>query len=317
MVESAVATPAVSTWDRFGFTLFMAVALHAMVILGIAFNNSPSVQPVKTLEVTLSQYQSKKLPDEADFIAPTNQIGSGTESEKHLPAVSQHAELQAAEPVPLAAQQTAVETPAVNARLPEPATKELSTEPERSPEKSSAGGKKTITTVAKSEQRQADRQQQAKAAAPQRASGAATSLLARSVEMASLQAQIDATEEWLAKQPRVKRLTSATTKAREDAAYLDSWRRKIEMVGNLNYPEEARRGQMYGQLRLLVAIMPDGSVKEVSVLRSSGYRLLDDAAVRIVRLAAPFQPFPQQMQKTTDVLEIIRTWKFEQRTRVF
>jgi len=312
-----VAVSTVSVWDRFGFTLFMAAALHAMVILGIAFNSSPSRPPVTTLEITLSQYQSKVVPKEADFIAPTNQVGSGSEEKKHLPAVSQHAEMQASEPVPLASQQTAAAEPVPEPQPPQPATQELSTKPERSPEKSSAGGIKTVTTTAKAERRQAEKQQHDKAAAPPRSSGAATSLLARSIEMASLQAQIDQAEEWLAKRPRVKRLTSATTKAREDAAYLDSWRRKIEMVGNLNYPEEARRGKTYGQLRLLVAILPDGSVKEISVLKSSGHKVLDDAAVRIVRLAAPFQPFPQEMRSNADILEIIRTWKFEKRTRVY
>lgn len=316
-MDAAVETTSVSSWDRFGFMLFMAVALHAMVVLGVGFKSESAAPPVKTLEITLSQYQSKTIPEEADYIAPTNQMGSGTEAEKHLPAVRQNAELQAAEPAELAAQQTAVETPQPEAQLPEPAIKELAAKPERSPEKSSTGARKVITTTAVSERKQADRQQYNKAAAPPRISGGATSLLERSLEMASLQAQIDATEEWLAKRPRVKRLTSATTKAREDAAYLDSWRRKIEMVGNLNYPEEARQGKTYGQLRLLVAILPDGSVQEISVLKSSGHQVLDDAATRIVRLAAPFQPFPQQMRKTTDVLEIIRTWKFERRTRVY
>ncbi|MCV6589645.1 MAG: TonB family protein [Marinobacterium sp.] len=303
--------------DRFGFTLFMAIAVHAMAILGIAFTSVPALKPVSTLEITLSQYQSREVPDNADFIAPTNQLGSGSEEQKHLPAVRQHSELQAAEPVELAAQWTATEQPSAEPTPPEPVTRELAAEPERSPEKSSAGGAKVITTVAVSEQQQADKQQHDRAFAPPRPDGGATSLLSRSLEMASLQAQIDATEEWLAKQPRVRRLTSATTKAREDAAYLDSWRRKIEAVGNLNYPEEARQGRTYGQLRLLVALQPDGSVKEISVLSSSGHRVLDDAAIRIVRMAAPFSPFPPQMRRTTDVLEIIRTWKFEQRTRVF
>lgn len=316
-MESAAETVTASSLDRFGFTLFMAVALHAMVVLGVGFDSTPSSQPVRTLEITLSQYQSNKIPDEADYIAPTNQVGSGTEEKKHLPAVRQYSEMQAAEPTELAAQQTAVETLQPEARRPEPAIRELAARPERSLEKSSAGDKKVITTTTLSPRSAAKEQRHDKASAPPRSTGTSTSLLERSLEMASLQAQIDAAEEWLAKRPRVKRLTSATTKAREDAAYLDSWRRKIEMVGNLNYPEEARRGQLYGQLRLLVAIMPDGSVQEVSVLKSSGYRVLDDAAVRIVRLAAPFQPFPQQMQKTTDVLEIIRTWRFEQHTRVF
>ena len=85
-------------------------------------------------------------------------------------------------------------------------------------------------------------------------------------------------------------------------------------VGNLNYPGEARRRNLYGELRLLVSITPDGALQEVSVLESSGHKILDDAALRIVRLAAPFAPFPEEMRKSTDVLEIIRTWQFRKGT---
>ena len=84
----------------------------------------------------------------------------------------------------------------------------------------------------------------------------------------------------------------------------------METVGNLNYPEEARREQLYGSLRLMVSITPDGGLKEVRILDSSGFKVLDDAAIRIVRQAAPFAPFPEEMRQSTDVLEIIRTWQF-------
>ena len=93
------------------------------------------------------------------------------------------------------------------------------------------------------------------------------------------------------------------------AWYKDDWRKKVERVGNLNYPEEARRKQIYGNLRLLVSINRDGSLYEVLVLESSGQPLLDQAAQRIVRLAAPFAPFTGDLADI-DRLEIIRTWKF-------
>ena len=82
------------------------------------------------------------------------------------------------------------------------------------------------------------------------------------------------------------------------------------MIGNLNYPEEARRRNISGSLRLDVAINADGSVNDISVIRSSGHKLLDDAAIRIVRLAAPFGQMPLEMRKETDILHIIRTWQF-------
>jgi protein TonB len=79
----------------------------------------------------------------------------------------------------------------------------------------------------------------------------------------------------------------------------------------LNYPAEARRQKIYGQLRMVVSLLPDGSIHNIEVLESSGQRILDDAAIRIVRLAAPFAAFPPELRKDVDQLEIIRTWKFE------
>ena len=135
-------------------------------------------------------------------------------------------------------------------------------------------------------------------------------LMDLSQEIASLEARVDTETNSEAKSPRVRRLTSVSARQAVDAYYLQSWRRKVETVGNLNYPEEARRDQLYGSLRLMVSIMPDGGLKEVRILDSSGFKVLDDAAIRIVRQAAPFAPFPEEMRQSTDVLEIIRTWQF-------
>ena len=109
---------------------------------------------------------------------------------------------------------------------------------------------------------------------------------------------------------RVRRLSQVNAAASPDAFYLRSWQRKIEAIGNLNYPEAARRGGIYGSLRLLVAINANGSLREVRVLRSSGEPILDQAAQNIIRLAEPFPPFSEALLKTTDVLEIVRTWQF-------
>ncbi len=114
-----------------------------------------------------------------------------------------------------------------------------------------------------------------------------------------------------APRPRIKRLTSLSTAARSETFYLNSWHRKIENIGNLNYPKESTRQKIYGSLRLMVAILPDGSLHDIKLLESSGHQILDDAAVRIVRLAAPFAPFPNQLRETTDLLEIVRTWQFQ------
>ena len=112
---------------------------------------------------------------------------------------------------------------------------------------------------------------------------------------------------------RVRRIVAAAPETVTDAYYLDAWRRKVERIGQINYPQEARERQLYGTLRLLVSIEPDGALRDVRLLASSGHEVLDEAAMRIVRLAAPFAPFPPAMQEL-DLLEIDRTWRF-QRTR--
>ena len=131
-----------------------------------------------------------------------------------------------------------------------------------------------------------------------------------SPEAAHLLARLQQQRELYAKRPRITRLTSVSAKASVTAHYLDSWRRRIETVGNQNYPEEARHRELYGNLRVLVSILPDGSVKAIRILESSGEPVLDEAAKNIVRLSAPFSPFPDQLRSTTDILEIIRTWQF-------
>ena len=112
--------------------------------------------------------------------------------------------------------------------------------------------------------------------------------------------------------PEKYKISSASTKKSHDALYLDSWRRRIEAVGNINYPSEARIQRLYGNLRMLVALLPNGEVSEIQILQSSGHTVLDQAAIQIVNMAAPFDPFPEAMRAEADILEIIRTWRFHE-----
>lgn len=123
-----------------------------------------------------------------------------------------------------------------------------------------------------------------------------------------LQAQIERRIEDYQKRPRMK-FIGARAKEYRFAQYEEDWRHKIERVGTLNYPSEAR-GKLYGNLRLTVTIKPDGSVKSVELDRSSGLKILDAAAFKIVRMASPFAPFPPDIRKDTDLLVITRTWFF-------
>ena len=106
------------------------------------------------------------------------------------------------------------------------------------------------------------------------------------------------------------RLNEDAPKRADFAYYLRSWQRKVERIGQLNYPRQARAEGITGSLRLRVAIAADGALQDVRVLETSGHELLDQAALRIVRLAAPYAPFSPAMRETTDTLEIERTWRF-------
>jgi periplasmic protein TonB len=127
-----------------------------------------------------------------------------------------------------------------------------------------------------------------------------------SQEIASLEARIAEEQQAQANRPRVRRLTSVSARSATEAGYLNAWRQRVERVGNANYPG----GGIDGSLRMLVVVRFDGALEEVRILESSGHRSLDDAALRIVRLAAPYPAFPVDMRKHYDQLEIIRTWQF-------
>ncbi len=136
-------------------------------------------------------------------------------------------------------------------------------------------------------------------------------LIAASIEIDRLEAQIARQQEEYQKRPK-RRFLGARTKEASDAMYLESWRQKVERIGNLNYPQAARDQKIYGQLRMTVSIKADGSIESIVVDKSSGNKILDQAAKNIVNLAAPYAKFSEEMKKTTDILGITRTWTFTQ-----
>ncbi len=136
-------------------------------------------------------------------------------------------------------------------------------------------------------------------------------LLEASLEMDRLQAQIDKQQEEYQKRPK-RKFVGARTKEYRFAMYVESWRQKVERIGNMNYPEAAKADKVYGQLRMTVSIKSDGSLESVVIDQKSPHTILNDAAKRIVELAAPYAPFPDDIKKDTDILSITRTWTFTQ-----
>ncbi len=135
-------------------------------------------------------------------------------------------------------------------------------------------------------------------------------------DMASAAMEMDRLEALIAKQQDVyqkrpkRKFIGARTKEYKYALYVESWRQKVEKIGNLNYPEAARNLKLYGQLQMTVSINADGSIESIELNRSSGHKLLDEAAKHIVELGAPYARFPEDVQSEIDILSITRTWTF-------
>ena len=266
--------------DRLGFTLFLAASLHLAIILGVGFSSELNYEPSPTIEVTLALTNDGEAPVEADFVAQTNQIGSGDESEKSEPTTKER--------TPFHANQL----------------NEVLKEKQLAMEQFTEDKRELVTTTADSLE-SAPISEELPLPEERRLTQNTTyqELLQ---EIASLEARIAQHEHANAREPRIKRLTSVSAKSAAEAAYLNMWREKVERIGNANFPG----GGLFGRLRLLVVLQADGKLARVSVLEPSGQQALDEAALRIVRLAAPYQPFPVEMRKKYDQLEIIRTWVF-------
>ncbi len=138
-----------------------------------------------------------------------------------------------------------------------------------------------------------------------------TDLLLRSLDIARLRAQIDQDHDDYQKRPK-RKFIGARTKEYRFARYVEDWRIKVERIGNLNYPEAARKGKLYGNLQLTVSIRADGGLESIEINRPSGEKILDQAAINIVKLAGQngFAPFPPDIRQDTDILHITRTWVF-------
>lgn len=278
----SVAHVSASDQDRLGATFVLSLLVHGIVVLGLGFALEDAAPVAPTLDVILTETSSQLTPEQADFLAQANNQGGGEHDQSHRPRESQLG------PAPQ-------DTPGI---APEPLRAQSPT-PQPPPETrvvSSERGEHTMPI-------------------PDPDPEADPSLLPegrdrieRDMEMARLAAEIHLRSERYAKRPK-RKFVSASTREYAYAAYLRSWVDRVERVGNLNYPDEARRRRLSGELVISVAIRRDGSVEDARVIRSSGINLLDDAALRIARLAEPYPPLPET-EENIDILHVTRTWQF-------
>lgn len=295
---STAAAPDVLTrpaeWDdRFSKAILISAIAHTVLIFGLHFKvPDPALFQDSHLpiEVVLVNARSPERPLAADVLAQHQLDGGGTVEE----------DVQATSPLPAS-----------------PLDQTMSAEAELQTRIQALEAQAQALMQQAQSSYQTPPQPPRPEADPRPASPvpAPADLTQRSLEMARLQARID--QNWQEYQRRPRRMfVGARAQEYTFAQYVDDWRIKVERIGNLNYPEAARREGIYGSLRLTVNIRADGSVESVDLDRSSGSRILDAAAVRIVEMAAPFPPFTPAMRDKVDILGITRTWTFTRSDRL-
>jgi len=277
----------VDTADRLNFTLFLALALHALLILGVSFTLPEPDSAAPTLDVTLASHKALDEPEQADYLAQHNQQASGTQDQAQELTAEQEAEF-------------------ADTRV-----RDINPLPQQRAASPRQQQKQNLVDSQGANQRKTRPEEDPEPQEQQRHEGLVEEQPVTQRDIASLQAKLDRQRQEYAKRPRIRRLTSMATRASFEAEYLHQWSQKIERTGNRHYPQEALKRRLTGELRLAVALKPNGTLHNVEILQSSGHRILDQAAVQIVHLAAPFQAFPAEMRREYDRLEIIRTWQFE------
>ena len=274
--------------DRLGLTVFFAVVLHSLIILGIGFSQQEKKNPPEKLpglEVTLLQSKTDKKVEQADFLAQATQEGGGNSEEQIRPT-------SAVDPVIATGQVGEVSQLTPQTVLP----------------KQSDPSRMQIMTTTKSPDSIESQEDQPDMPTEQM-DEATAQLLTVNKEIARQSAEIDIMHKAYASRPK-KKFLSAKTKEYKWASYEESWRSKIERIGTLNFPDAARRSKLSGDVRATVTIREDGTVKNVKITKNSGHKVLDDAVERIVKMASPYEAFPPELREEYDEVVIVRTWQF-------
>lgn len=259
-----------------------SVLLHGgLLSLNFQFPDASRAVKDKALEIILVNAKSARRPSDAQALAQANLDGGGNVDENR----------RAKTPLPPSArQQTGADLEQKQRRVQELEARQ-----------------QQLITQARS--RTAAAPQDRREAQPTPTPALSGQELASSaLAMARLEAEISKNVDEYNKRPRKKNIGTRADEYRF-AQYVEDWRLKVERVGTLNYPEAAK-GKLYGSLILSVSIQSDGTVQKIEINRSSGHKVLDDAARRIVQMASPYASFPPDIRRDTDIIEITRTWSF-------
>lgn len=276
--------PQIGPNERFSATLALALVVFGVLILGVGFAREAPAPVVPTLDVILTQTTTTVPPEHADFIAQANNQGGGDSDRAQRPTDDQVGRVPKPQP--------GIAPEPMIAQVPPPAPDPL---------------QRLVTTTATSDHQVPPPEEQPETSELPLPTG--QQLLAQSLEMARLSAEIERQRALYAKRPRQKVIT-ASTQEFVYASYMRAWVDKVERVGNLNYPEAARRLGLGGRLIMTVVVHRDGSVGDIVIATSSGQKVLDQAAMRTVHLAEPFAPLPKAAEDIDELL-ITRTWEFK------
>lgn len=272
---------------RFGAAGAISLLVHAFVIFGLSFT-VPDLRGLQNmvppLDVVLVNTKSQARPAKADALAQHNLDGGGNTDARQ----------RAGSPLPVVSQDT------------------QTTELQQAKKRVAELEREARQLLARAGVSQVDIARTKPAPEPAPDKGPAvdgTELMQRSLAIARLEAQIS--RDWNAYQERPRRkFVGARTQEYRYARYIEDWRQKIERIGELNYPQAARDQRIYGSLMATVSIRADGSLERIQIDRSSGNKVLDEATVQIVKMAAPYAALPPDIARDTDILHITRTWTF-------
>ncbi len=313
VVALATLAGKVKTVSAISVAIWVSILIH-VVILSIKFQ--PELKKfadhLPSLDVVLVNAKTKQAPDKAELLAQANlDRGGNTEANRKM---------KTALPSPTEKTTEVKLKPNSEARSAVKSAKLRAQEAreQKRVDELEKQAQELLTQINSSKKIESNPTQNAASAEPEQGEQKAKAksldradLIAASLEMDRLQAQIAKQQDEYQKRPKRKYI-GARTKEYRFAMYVESWRQKVERIGNMNYPEAAKAQKLYGQLRMTVSIKADGSLESVVIDQKSDHEVLNEAAKRIVELAAPYAAFPEDIKKDTDILSITRTWTFTQ-----
>jgi periplasmic protein TonB len=297
-MTAPAATPLmITTGDRLVTTLFFAILIHGIVILGVTFApEDAGALRAPTLEVTLVR-ESSEAPEEAEYLAQANLDGGGNTEEQVRPTSQLASPSQVDHPGEPDGDRVETADPGVE-------------DQQEDVGETTAGPTADSTLIATTGRNEQTVQDNPAAAPSQRAPVLYVPILMdSSPDQADPVDHLDRQALAQSDDPR-ESFVAVDTQEALFAPYLARWRDRIERMGNLHYPDQARRDGIEGSLILEVAINANGTIRDLDILRASSHRTLDRAALRILRLASPFEPFPEDLRRETDVVRFIYEWRF-------